>query len=238
MKECNRITYPLLAKVGHKLHGDKEEQAQTLWEHFYDKEIETYIMNRLSTFRDVIDENCPIEDIIMLSEPRKYSLDFDYKRKPEDGGNTVPHKTIDDINLYRGVVNTLRDKKKLRATLELVECYQHRSKANVRQRFSKKEDCLRHFLRALTQCVYPFKSYDSYVSVAIVLKEYGVTVDKLKNARRAPFTAGVVFNNSANRTYIRKMLKALGYTSTDNYQEWLDLLIHKGLSNPVTMFSE
>jgi hypothetical protein len=238
VKNCNRITYPLLAKVGNKLHGDKEEQAQTLWEHFYDEEIEIYIMNRLSTFRDVIDENSPIEDIIMLSEPCKYSLDFDYKRKPEDGGNTVPHKTIEDINLYRGVVNTLRDKKKLRATLELVEYYQHRSKAKVRQRFSKKEDCLRHFLRALTQCVYPFKSYDGYVSIVIALKEYGVTIDKLKNARRAPFTAGVVFNSSKNRTYIRKMLKALGYTSTDNYQAWLDLLIHKGLSNPVTMFSE
>jgi hypothetical protein len=47
----------------------------------------------------------------------------------------------------------------------------------------------------------------------------------------------VVFNSSENRTYIRKMLKALGYTSTDNYQAWLDLLIHKGLSNPVTMFN-
>jgi len=237
VKNCNRIAYPLLAKVGHKLQGNKEAQAQALWEHFYDEEIETYIMNRLSTFRDVIDDNSPIEDIVMLSEPRKYSLDFDYKRKPVKGGGTVPHKTIMDINLYRGVVNTLRDKKKLRATPELVEYYQHRSKANVRQRFSKKEDCLRHFLRALTQCVYPFQPYDGYVSIVIALKKYGVTIDKLKNARRAPFTAGVVFNSSENRTYIRKMLKALGYTTTDNYQAWLDLLIHKGLSNPVTMFN-
>jgi hypothetical protein len=237
VKECKRIIYPLLAKVGHKLNGTDEEQAKALWDHFYDKEIETYTMKRMSTFRDVIDKNSPIEDIIMLSETRKYSLDFDYKRKPVKGGSTVPHQTIVDVNIYRGVVSTLRDKKKLRATPELVEYYQHRTKANVRQRFSNKEDCLRHFLRALTQCVHPFESYDGYVSIVITLKDYGVTMDKLKNARRVPFTAGVVFNNSTNRTYIRKMLKALGYTSPDNYQAWLDLLIHKGLSNPVTMFN-
>ena len=53
------------------------------------------------------------------------------------GGGTVPHQTIVDVNIYRGVVSTLRDKKKLRATPELVDYYQHRSKANVRQRFGQ-----------------------------------------------------------------------------------------------------
>ncbi len=236
MKNDKRIIYPLLAKVGHKLGGDDEVQAKELWKHFYDEGIETYTLKRLSTFRDVIDAKSPIDDIIMLSEPRKYSLDYDYKRKVLEGGYTVPHQTVDDVVRYRAVVSTLRDKKELRATPELVEYYQHRAKANVRQRASNKEDCLRHFLRALTQGVYPFKPYSGHINTVQKLKYFAVTIDKLKNARRTPFVAQVVFNNSENRTYIRKMLHALGYESDDKYQAWIDLLIHRGLSNPMTMF--
>ena len=235
------MLYLLLAKVGHKLDGNKDEQSQILWEHYYDKEIETYEMHRLSTFRDVIDSNSPIEDIVMLNEIRKYSLDYDYKRKPVKRDNplsyvTVPFNTIDDIVRHRGVVSTLRDKKNVRATPELVDYYQKRSKQNVRSRGTGKEDCLRHFLRALTQCVHPFKSYNGYAELLKSLKGFDVTLDKLKNAKRTPFVANVVFNSSANRSYMRKMLKSMGYPSQNNYQEWLDLLVHKGLSNPVTMY--
>jgi hypothetical protein len=207
------VIYPLLAKVGHKIEGDKEEQAKTLWKHYFDEGIETYIMKRLSTFRDVIDPQVEIADIIMLDEVRKYSLDYDYKRKPVEGGGTVPHAHVDDIVRYRGVVGNLREKKKIRATPEMVEYYQARAKQNVRSRGTNKEDCLRHFLRALTQCVYPFKPYDGYVDIANILKSFDVTIDKLKNARRTPFVAQVVMNNSSNRSYVRKMLKVLGYTS-------------------------
>ena len=237
MKSDKRIIYPLLAKVGHKLNGSKEEQAKALWEHFHDKEIEIYEMKRLSTFRDVIDENSPIEDIIMLSEKRKYSLDYDYKRELLSDGTTRPHKTVHDIVCFRAVVSTLRDKKNQRAIPNDVKTYKDRSKQNVRMRFSNKEDCLRHFLRALTQCVYPFKSYNGYGQLLSDLGRFNVTMDKLKNARRTPFVANVVFNNSANRKYIRVMLEALNYTSNNKYKEWIDLLIHKGLSNPVTMFN-
>ena len=236
MKSDKRIIYPLLAKVGHKIEGDRGEQAKTLWKHYFDEEIETYIMKRLSTFRDVIDSQMDIADIIMLEEVRKYSLDYDYKRKPLSDGTTVPHDTVNDIVRYRAVVSTLREKKKLRAIPELVEFYQSRSKQKVRMRFSNKEDCLRHFLRALTQCVYPFKSYSDYGQLLTDLGRFNVTMDKLKNAKRTPFIANVVFNNGVNRRYIRTMLKALGYKSDNNYKEWIDLLIHKGLSNPVTMF--
>ncbi len=238
MKSDKRIIYPLLAKVGHKLNGSKEEQAKALWEHFYDKEIETYEMKRLSTFRDVIDENSPIEDIIMLSETRKYSLDYDYKRKPLSDGTTIPFQTIHDVVRYRAVVATLRDKKKVRATLDKVEFYQSRSKQNVRMRGGTLGDCKRHFLRALTQQVHPFNPFGSYTQVLQSLRYFEVSVDMLKNAKRTPFVANVIMNSSENRTYIRKMLKALGYTSTNKYKEWIDLLIHKGLSNPVSMFSE
>ncbi len=236
MSVNSRVVYPLLAKVGHKLEGNKESQAKELWEHYHDEEIETYIMKRLSTFQDILDSNSPIEDIVMLEERRKYSLDYDYKRKPVEGGGTVPHICVDDIVRYRGVVGNLREKKKVRATPEKVEYYQARAKQNVRSRGTRKEDCLRHFLRALTQCVYPFKPYDGYVDIAQKLKYFDVTIDKLKNARRRPFVAQVVMNNSSNRSYVRKMLKALGYTSEDNYKEWIDLLMHRGLSNPVTMY--
>jgi len=233
-----KVIYPLLAKVGHKIDGDKETQAKILWEHYFDEEIENYVMKRLSTFRDVIDPNLDVADIIMLAELRKYSLDYDYKRKPLSDGTTVPHKTINDIVRYRAVASTLREKKKLRATPEQVEFYQSRSKQKVRMRFSNKEDCLRHFLRALTQCVHPFKPYNGYGQILTDIGRFNVTLDKLKNARRTPFVANVVFNNSINRRYIRMMLEALGYKSDNNYKEWIDLLIHKGLSNPVTMFNE
>ncbi len=189
-----KVIYPLLAKVGHKIDGDKEEQAKTLWKHYFDEGIETYIMKRLSTFRDVVDPNLAIADIIMLDEVRKYSLDYDYKRKPLSDGTTVPYETVNDVS-------TLREKKKLRATPKLVEFYQSRSKQNVRMRFSNKEDCLRHFLRALTQCVYPFKSYNGYGQVLSDIGRFNVTTDKLKNARRTPFVANVVFNNSKNRKF-------------------------------------
>jgi len=238
VKACKRMTYPLLAKVGHKLDGNKEEQAQTLWEHFHNKEIETYEMKRLSTFRDVIDDNSPIGDIIMLSETRKFSLDYDYKRKPLSNGTTKPFKTIHDVVRYRAVVSTLRDKKKQRATLKDVEYYQSRSKQHVRMRGGTLKDCKRHFLRALTQQVHPFQSFGSYTQVLRSLRYFDIGMDMLKNAKRNPFVANVVMNNSENRKYIRDMLKALGYTSDDNYQAWLDLLIHKGLSNPVTMLSQ
>ena len=238
MSVNSRAVYPLLAKVGHKLEGSNEMQAQELWKHYHDEEIETYVMKRLSTFQDILDSNSPIEDIVMLQETRKYSLDYDYKRKPVKGGGTVPHEHVNDIVRYRGVVGNLREKMKIRATSEKVEYYQARAKQNVRSRGTNKEDCLRHFLRALTQCVHPFKAYDGYVNIVKKLKSFDVTIDKLKNARRKPFVAQVVMNNSSNRSYVRKMLKALGYSSDDNYIEWIELLMHKGLSNPVTMYKE
>ena len=54
MSVNSRAVYPLLAKVGHKLEGDKESQAQELWKHYHDEEIETYEMKRLSTFQDIV----------------------------------------------------------------------------------------------------------------------------------------------------------------------------------------
>ena len=108
--------YPLLAKVGHKLNGNKHQQAKELWEHFYDEDIQRYEMNRLTTIQDILDTNNTIDDIVMIKEIKKYSLDFDYKRVIVANNQTAPHKTMNDFTRYRGVANNLRDKKKIRAS--------------------------------------------------------------------------------------------------------------------------
>jgi len=228
--------YLLLAKVGHKLPGNKVEQAAALWKHTFDEEIETYEMKRLSTIQDILSDQNFVDDLVMVVNERKFSLDYDYKREVLEGGFTKPHKSMDDFKRFRAVANTLREKKGQRATPELVKYYQTRAKQNVRSRGSAKADCIRHFCRALVQGVKPFEMPKSYIDVSNKLKVYGVTVNSLKNAKRNPFAANVVFNSSSNRSCIRAMLKALGYQSTDKYQAFLDLLIHPGLSNPVTMF--
>ena len=238
MKNNEQTIYPLLAKVGHKLpYDNNHEQAQALWEHFYDEDIQYYEMKRLSTLQDILDNNSSIDDLVIVTERRPYSLDYDRKREVLSDGSTKPHKTINDFKRDRGVVNTLRDKKKVRATAELVTFYSNRTKQGVRFRGSPVDDCTRHFCRALVQNVYPFKdTKTTYKVIARKLAEYNVTEDKLKNAKRNPFVANVIFNSSSNRSTVRKMLKLLGYESEDNYAQWLELLMDRGLSNPVTMF--
>ena len=236
MKNDLNTIYPLVAKVGHKIIGDTNTQARTLWEHFYDEDIQIYEMNRLSSVQDILSDSS-INDLVMLSEERKYSLDYDNKRVPIEGGFTKPHKTIEDFLRYRAVSNNLRTKKNKRATVQLVDFYQNRAKHNVRKRGTNVDDCKRHFLRALVQRVHPFVNSGTYVELAIKLKEFDVNVSQLKNARRTTFCTNVVFNSTSNRTLIRRMLKVLGYQSSDNYQEWLDLLIHKGISNGVSMYN-
>jgi len=239
MKNNEQTIYPLLAKVGHKLpYDNNHEQAQALWEHFYDEDIQTYDMKHLSTLQDILNINSPIDDLVMLTEQRKYSLDYDYKREILSDSSTKPHKSLNDFKRFRGVVNTLRERKNVRATPRLVIFYSNRAKQGVRFRGSTLDDCTRHFCRALVQNVHPFnESNIKYTVIARKLSDYDVTVDKLKNAKRKPFVANVIFNSSSNRSTIRKMLKLLGYTSKDNYLEWLELLMDKGLSNSVTMFN-
>ena len=240
MKNNIETIYPLLAKVGHKLpYDNNHKQAEVLWTHFYDEDIQTYEMNRLSTLHDILNPNSCINDLIMLSETRKYSLDYDYKREVLSDGSTKPHKTINDFKRFRSVVNTLREKKKLRATPELVTFYASRAKQGVRLRGSQLDDCTRHFCRGLVQGVYPFNpsppKYNYLINV--LSKGFKITADKLKNAKRNPFVANMVLNTLSNRTTIRAMLKELGYESDNNYNDWLALLMNKGLSNPVTIFN-
>jgi len=232
------VECPLLAKSGHRLTGDKHAQGRALWAHYYDEDIQYYVQKRLSTIKTVLFEKSPINDIIMLEEPKRFSMDYDYKRELLSDGSTRPFKDIDTFKRVRGVVSTLRDKKKMRATPELVSFYAQRSKQGVRVRGSSQDDCIRHICRALVQGVYPFSidipRYQYIVNRFAGMKLY-VTIDQLKNAKRQPFVGNIVFNNSTNRSLIRSVLKQFHYKSESNYQEWLDLLIHRGLSNPATM---
>lgn len=230
--ENETTIYPLLAKVGHKLQGSRDDQAKELWERYYDKEINKYEMKRLSTINDILDDRVDVEDIVMISELKNFSLDYDFKRGVQDDGKTTyPHNTIEDFTRYRAVAENLRNTKKQRATPQLVEYFQHRAKQNVRLRGGNSDDCKRHFLRALVQDVHPFKKEGTSLTIAKRLRYFGVSLNMVKNAKRVPFVSNVVLNCSSNRTLIRKMLRALGFRSEDKYQSWLDILIHKGVSN-------
>jgi hypothetical protein len=230
----NRI-YTLLAKVGHKIEGDRQQQGQILYDEYFNPAINSYEMQRLSTVRDILQSGNGIEDIVMLKMKRPFSLDYDYKRKIVENSLTVPHKNLTDFFRYRAVVDNLRSKHHKRATPALVEVFQARAKQNVRNSGGNTKDCVKHFTRALIQEIYPFcKDYPRSVLLDR-LRPYGVTQNHLKNARRKPFVGQIVFNTTKNRALIRKMLRALGYKTDDNYQAYLDLLMHPGLSNPIGM---
>jgi len=134
----------LLAKVGHKLEGDTQEQAQTLWDEYYNENINHYTMKRLSTFQEILSDKNDVEDIVMIDSERPFSLDYDYKRKIVKNNLTVPHKNLKDFFRYRAVTDNLRNKHKKRATPELVEIYQARAKQNLRQIGGNKQDCIKH----------------------------------------------------------------------------------------------
>ncbi len=241
MKTNTKIIYPLLAKVGHRLDGSRDEQARTLLEHCHDTEIKTYDQIRLSTILDVLDDDSDTNDIVMMTEEKKYGLDYDFKREVLSDGSTRPFKTMDEFKAHRAVMNTLRKKKGIRATPELVNYYANRSKQNVRNRGSSQADCVRHFCRALIQGVHPFNSdvpkYDHIVN-RFAYTKVTVTVNSLKNAKRVPFVSNVIFNSTSNRALIRYMLKRMHYESDNNFKDWIDLLVNRGLSNPVTMFMD
>lgn len=235
----SRVCYPLLAKVGHKLTGSKDEQAQEFWKHYYDEEIETYEMNRFGSIQEILSEDNPIDDFIMLSEKRKWSMDYDFKRKPIGNGKTVPHTVMNDFLRHRQSSSNIREKKGLRATIERVDYYQSRAKQNVRGRGSARADCIRHWLRAQMQAVHPFTKIEgvSFSQIAKKLSDYEVSISNIKDARRNVFIQNMVLNSSVNRRTIRDLLKLFNYETDDNYQGFLDLLIHKGISNGQALFS-
>lgn len=228
----NKSVCTLLAKAGHKILGNKDDQANWIVEHYEDREIEKYTFITLSSMQDIIDENCVNNDLVSIEEERVISLDYDYKRYPLNANDTRPMKNLDEFKKARQSVEYLR-RLGQRASVDAVDYKYQRSKQNVRKTGSNKAFCTRHILRGLLHEVKPFnKPTLSYPQIAILLKEYGVNLSKVKHAKGARFAPNMISDTTANRSYIRKILKLLEIKSDNNYREFLEILLYKKISNP------
>jgi len=222
----------ILAKAGHKVAGDKDEQAQWMMEHYEDEVIEGYEFQRLSSIQDIISDTNPIDDLVSVTEKRKISLDYDYKRHPVNATDTAPHKDVNQFRKYRQSVDYLR-RLNQRANVDAVDYKFQLAKQNVRKTGSNSEFCIRHILRALLQDVKPFERPQlTYSRLATLLREDHVNLSKIKHAKDTVFTPNMVSDTSGNRAFIRKVLKKLGYKTQNNYKDFLELLLHKKISNP------
>ena len=222
----------LLAKAGHKVPGDKNEQAQWMLDHYNDSDIQIYEYTRLSNIQAILDEDDPIDDLVSVHEKRKISLDYDYKRKPVNEHDTAPHKDLDSFFKYRQSCNYVRRLGR-RATIDAVEYKHHLAEQNVRKVGSNKEFCARHVLRALMNEVKPFKKLNmTYRELAYLLKDFRVNTSKIKRAKGETFTPYTISDTTSNRACIRKILRLLGYKTRTNYKNFLELLLHKDISNP------
>ncbi len=222
----------ILAKAGYKVAGNKDEQAQWMMEHYEDAEIQKYEFTTLSSIKEIVDEDIVIEDLVSLPQERIISLDYDYKRYPINERETAPHRDINQFNKYRQSADYLK-RLKQRASTDAVDYKYRRAEQGIRKTGSNKEFVARHMLRALIHGVKPFKELEmSYSRLAIALREYGVTTSKVKHARGARFTPNMVQDTSGNRAIIRKILRALEYKTTSDYKPFLELLLHKKITNP------
>lgn len=227
----NRSTCTILAKAGHKVMGNQNEQAEWICRRYEDKEIEKYSFSTLATFQEIIDEDCPIDDLVSIEQEQVISLDYDYKRYPTSKHDTRPIKDINEFKKARQSADYLR-RLGQRASVDAVDYKYQRAKQNVRKTGSNKAFCARHILRGLIHEVNPFKKMDkSYSQLAFLLQEYGVTLSKVKHAKGVRFASNMIADTTANRGHIRKILRLLDIKSNNNYIEFLEILLHKKISN-------
>ena len=230
-EEGNERVTTVLAKYGHKIAGSKDEQAQWILEHYKDETIQKYQFTTLSSIQNIIDEECVIEDILSVPEERIISLDYDYKRYPISQHETTPHQDLNQFLKYRQSVDYLK-RLRQRASIDAVDYKYQRAKQGIRKTGTNKEFVSRHILRALLQGVKPFTKLDmSYSKLAILLREFGVSLSKIKHAKSSIFSPNMVQDTSGNRAVIRKILRTLQYPTTDNYGDFLELLLHKKITN-------
>lgn len=229
----NKGICTILAKAGHKIAGSKEEQAQWIMEHYEDEEIYNYSFTTLASIQDIINDNNPIEDLVSLPQERIISLDYDFKRQPINEHDTSPHRDINQFMKYRQSAEYLK-RLKQRATVDAVDYKYKRAEQKVRKTGSDKAFCARHILRAIVHKIEPFGDIGmGYPTIAFKLREFGVTLSQVKHAKSARFTPFMIQDTTGNRVHIRKILKALDYPKTNtNYTEFLELLLHKKISNP------
>ena len=229
----NKRICTLLAKAGHKVAGSKDDQAKWIMEHYEDDEIKDYTFTTLASIQDIINENSLIEDLVSLPQKRIISLDYDYKRFPINEHDTAPHKDVNQFMKYRQSADYLK-RLKQRASIDAVDYKYQRALQNVRKTGSNKAYCARHIIRGVVHKVEPFGDLrKSYPAIAFILREFGVSLSQVKHAKSARFTPFMIQDTAGNRSHIRKILKALGYQKTNsNYAEFLELLLHKKISNP------
>lgn len=221
----------ILAKAGHSLDGDKDEQASWMLEHYEDDEITQYEFTTLSNIQDIVSETNPVDDLVSLPQKRKISLDYDYKRYPANAHDTKPHKNINQFMKYRQSMGYLR-RLNQRATVDAVEYKYNLAEQGVRKTGSNREFVIRHILRALLHGVKPFTVPNiSRTKLAFFLQEFGVTVSKLGHAKESVFTPYMISDTTGNRALIRKILRKLEIRTRTNYKNYLDLLLHKKISN-------
>lgn len=221
----------ILAKAGHSLDGDKDEQASWMLEHYEDDEITQYEFTTLSNIQDIVSETNPVDDLVSLPQKRKISLDYDYKRYPANAHDTKPHKNINQFMKYRQSMGYLR-RLGQRATVDAVEYKYNLAEQGVRKTGSNREFVLRHILRGLLHGVKPFKkSALSRTKLAFLLQEFGVTTSKLGHAKESVFTPYMISDTTGNRALIRKVLRKLEIRTRTNYKNYLDLLLHKKITN-------
>lgn len=234
-EENGKSICTLLAKAGHKVQGSQDEQAQWILNHYKDARINKYNFTTLSNIQEIINEYSPIDDLVSIPQERIISLDYDYKRYPINAHDTAPHRDINQFIKFRQSAEYLKRLGE-RASVDSVDYKYKRALQNIRKTGSNKEFCMRHILRALLHDVKPFtKPAMSYAALASHLREYGVTVSKIKHAKGAKFTPNMVQDTTGNRAFIRKVLKHLKYETTTKYSQYLELLLHKKISNPETV---
>lgn len=226
----NRIC-TFLAKAGHKVKGSKDEQAEWILKHYKDKKIEKYSFTVLAGIQDIINEEYSIDDLVSIHEERVISLDYDYKRYPISTHNT---RAVKDLNEFKKVRQSLDYLRRLgqRATVDAVDYKFKRAEQNIRKRGSNKNFCATHILRAFLQEVKPFsKVTKSYAQISYLLREYGVTLSKVKHSKSSRFALNMIEDTTGNRSHIRKILKLLDIKSDNNYKEYLEILLHRKISN-------
>ncbi len=222
----------ILAKAGHKILGDKNTQALWIEEHYQDKKILKYKFHRLAGLQEIIDEKSSIDDLVSIEEERIISLDYDFKRYPINSHDTRP---IRDINEFKKVRQSVDYLKRLfqRASIDNVDYKFQRAKQGIRKTGSNKQFVVRHILRGLLHKVKPFYDLNlSYTQLSIRLNEYGVTISQIKHAKNSSnFSPNMIADTTLNRSYIRKILRLLDIRTNNNYKEFLELLLHKKITN-------
>jgi len=220
--------YPtVLAKAGHKIDGDKKVQALQMKEWFYEENITYNEVSTLASLRDIFDEKKLVNDLISVKSKVKVNTDYDYKRMPLSSGNsdTMAFKSIHEVKKYRSCAKNIRAEGE-KSTAYNVQNAVKLSTNNIKKSGGSRVFVIRHFIRALVQGALPINLDEiSYSDISIRLERFGVSVSKLKDAKRSTFVQNVVLDTPQNRSLIKNLLKEFG--KQDIYRQVLDILLDR-----------